>query len=104
MRPSHETPYGRCVMSWIDLSAVRYVDLDASLATYCSWCRHSEFVHSDRETGPCLFSECECPQFFPMIEGQTLTWRVLRAGCKDAKALDDSCRRVPGTPRPMPSS
>jgi hypothetical protein len=38
-------------MSWIDLSAVRYVDLDASLATYCSWCRHSEFVHSDRETG-----------------------------------------------------
>ena len=72
MRPSHETPYGRCVMSWIDLSAVRYVDLDASLATYCSWCRHSEFVHSDRETGPCLFSECECPQFFPMIEGADL--------------------------------
>jgi len=52
-----------------DLSAVRYVDLGASLVTFCSWCRHSEFVHSDRETGLCLFSECECPRFFPMLEG-----------------------------------
>lgn len=51
-----------------ELSAVRYVDVDASLDTFCSWCRHSEFVHSDRETGVCLFSECQCQLFFPMVE------------------------------------
>jgi hypothetical protein len=23
-------------------------------------CGHSEFIHSDRENRPCLFSDCEC--------------------------------------------
>jgi hypothetical protein len=48
------------------LSAIRWTDLDASLVNPCSWCRHSEFVHTDR--GPCLFSECKCPRFFLMLE------------------------------------
>ena len=56
-------------MQSLDLSAVRYVDLHASLVTFCSWCRHSEFVHSDREAEGCLFSECKCPRFFPLPEG-----------------------------------
>jgi hypothetical protein len=47
------------------LSAIRWIDLDASLAIPCSGCRHSEFVHTDG--GPCLFSECKCPRFFPMV-------------------------------------
>ena len=55
-------------MQRLDLSTVRYVDVDASLVTFCSWCRHSEFVHSERESGLCLFSECQCPCFFPMVE------------------------------------
>lgn len=46
-------------------SAIRWIDLDPSLAISCSWCRHSEFVHTD--SGPCLFSECKCPRFFPMV-------------------------------------
>jgi hypothetical protein len=49
-----------------NLSAIRRTDLDASLASLCSWCRHSEFIHA--ESGPCLFSECKCPRFFPMVE------------------------------------
>lgn len=49
-----------------NLSAIRWIDLDASLASLCSWCRHSEFIHS--ESGPCLFSECTCPRFFPVVE------------------------------------
>ena len=64
-------PYGRCLCSahnlrWdymtkASLSAIRWIDLDASLGSPCSWCRHSEFVHT--ESGPCLFSECKCPRF-----------------------------------------
>jgi hypothetical protein len=53
-------------MSKPTLSAIRWIDLDASLANPCSWCRHSEFVHTD--SGPCLFSECKCLRFFPMME------------------------------------
>lgn len=49
-----------------NLSVVRWIDLDASLASACSWCQHAEFIHSD--AGPCLFSECECPRFFPMVD------------------------------------
>lgn len=45
------------------LAAVRLLELDADLATHCSWCRHSKFVHT--ESGPCLFSECRCRHFFP---------------------------------------
>ena len=48
------------------LSAVRWIDLDASLTNPCSRCRHSEFIHTD--SGPCLFSECKCPCFFPSVE------------------------------------
>jgi hypothetical protein len=44
------------------LSLIRWIDLDASLASPCSWCRHSEFIHG--EHGPCLFNECTCPRFF----------------------------------------
>jgi hypothetical protein len=29
----------------------------------CSKCEHSEFVHGDRDTRPCLYSNCECPAF-----------------------------------------
>lgn len=61
-------PYGRWAMPSADLSAVRYVDVDASLVTFCSRCRHSEFVHGERESGLCLFNECRCPWFFPMVE------------------------------------
>ena len=63
--PVPPTPYGRCVMPSPDLSAIRYIDVEASLVTFCSWCRHSEFVHSNRGSGVCLFSECRCPHFFP---------------------------------------
>jgi hypothetical protein len=52
-----------------NLSAIRWIDLDASLASLCS-CRHSEFIHT--ESGPCLFSECKCPHFFPMVESAPL--------------------------------
>jgi hypothetical protein len=41
-------------------------NLAPSLASLCSGCRHSEFIHSD--SGPCLFSECMCPGFFPVAE------------------------------------
>jgi hypothetical protein len=53
-------------MTKANLSAVRWIDLDASLTNPCSWCRHSEFVHAYAE--PCLFSECECPFFVPSAE------------------------------------
>ena len=53
-------------MTKANLSAVRWIDLSASLASPCSWCRHSEFIHTD--VGPCLFSECKCPRFFPLAE------------------------------------
>lgn len=33
------------------------------LVVFCPECEHSEFVHSDREDGGCLFSECECTGF-----------------------------------------
>ena len=60
--------YGGCAMtSKSHLSLVRWIDLDASLATPCSWCRHSEFIHG--ESGPCLYSECKCPRFLPMAHG-----------------------------------
>jgi hypothetical protein len=48
------------------LFTVRRIDLGASLASACSWCQHSEFVHTD--PGPCLYSECMCPRFFPMVD------------------------------------
>jgi hypothetical protein len=48
------------------LSAIRWIDLDASLDSLCSCCRHSEFIHT--ETGPCLFNECKCPCFFPRVQ------------------------------------
>ena len=38
---------------------------NTGLITLCSWCHHSEFIHSDPTAGPCLFSECECPRFVP---------------------------------------
>ena len=57
--------YGGCPME-PNLSEVRWIDLDASLSSACSWCRHSEFIHTD--AGPCLFSECKCPRFFPMVD------------------------------------
>jgi hypothetical protein len=53
-------------MTKASLSAVHWIDLGASLASACSWCRHSEFIHAD--VGPCLFSECKCPRFFPLAE------------------------------------
>jgi len=56
----------RVPMTNPNLSAIRWIDLDASLASPCSWCRHSEFIHT--ESGPCLFSECTCLRFFPMVE------------------------------------
>lgn len=63
-RVDHST-YGMYVMTYRpDTFIVRRVDLDASLSKACSWCRHSEFIHGER--GPCLYSECECPLFFPM--------------------------------------
>jgi hypothetical protein len=52
-----------------DLSAVRYIDVDASLVTFCSGCRHSEFVHGERGSGLCLFNGCRCTCFFPTVEG-----------------------------------
>jgi hypothetical protein len=48
------------------LFTVRQIDLGASLASACSWCQHSEFIHTD--PGPCLYSECKCPRFFPMVD------------------------------------
>jgi hypothetical protein len=30
---------------------------------HCSKCGHSEFVHEDRDTRPCLYSNCECAGF-----------------------------------------
>jgi hypothetical protein len=53
-------------MTRASLSAVRWIDLDASLSSLCFGCRHSEFVHTD--SGLCLFSECRCPRFFPVDE------------------------------------
>jgi hypothetical protein len=41
-------------------------NLAPSLARPCFGCQHSEFIHSD--SGPCLFSECMCPGFFPVTE------------------------------------
>jgi hypothetical protein len=38
-------------MTDFNLSASRWIDLDASLASLCSRCRHSEFIHT--ESGPC---------------------------------------------------
>jgi hypothetical protein len=60
-------------MSDLNLSAVRWIDLDASLASACSWCRHGEFIHTGN--GPCLFSECKCPRFFPVAEPEALPTR-----------------------------
>ncbi len=42
--------------------------LQEKLNALCSWCRHTEFIHSDQDAGPCLFSECKCPRFFPLPE------------------------------------
>lgn len=83
MGPSTEkaaTPKSRCLCGTHDLrgvpmtnpnlSSIRWIDLGASLASLCSWCRHSEFIHS--ESGPCLFSECRCPRFFPIVESAPL--------------------------------
>ena len=53
-------------MTKASLSAVRWIDLGACLATPCSGCRHSEFIHTD--IGPCLFSACKCPRFFPVAD------------------------------------
>ena len=46
-------------------SAIRWIDLDASLAIPCSWCRHSEFVHTD--AGPVCPVSASAPRFFPMV-------------------------------------
>jgi hypothetical protein len=64
------TTYGEYPMTKPMLSAIRWIDLDASLGSLCSRCRHSEFVHT--ESGPCLFSECKCPRLFPMVESAPL--------------------------------
>ena len=64
------TTYGEYPMTKPMLSAIRWIDLDASLGSLCSCCRHSEFIHT--ESGPCLFSECKCPRFFPMVESAPL--------------------------------
>jgi hypothetical protein len=53
-------------MTDFNLSASRWLDLDASLASHCSYCRHSEFIYT--ESGPSLFSECRCPRLFPTVE------------------------------------
>ena len=55
-----------------NLSAVRWIDPDASAASTCSWCQHIEFVHA--HSGPCLFSRCTCPFFTPVTEpeGQSI--------------------------------
>jgi hypothetical protein len=29
----------------------------------CGRCEHSEFVHGDRETRSCLYSQCDCAGF-----------------------------------------
>lgn len=50
-------------MNKLSRSAVRLFDLAASLATPCSCCNHSEFIHT--ESGPCLFNQCLCPHFSP---------------------------------------
>ena len=50
-------------MTKASLSAVRWIDPDASQASTCSWCQHIEYVHAD--SGQCLFSRCTCPFFTP---------------------------------------
>lgn len=73
-----------------NLSAIRCIDLDSSLASLCSWCRHSEFIHT--ESGPCLFSECTCPRFFPMAESAPL-----------GESAGESARSARGRPSRLPS-
>ena len=46
-----------------NLSAVRWIDPDASPASTCSWCEHTESIHA--HSGPCLFCDCTCPFFTP---------------------------------------
>ena len=55
-----------------NLSAVRWIDPDASAASTCSWCQHIEFLHA--HSGPCLFSRCTCTFFTPAAEpeGQSI--------------------------------
>jgi hypothetical protein len=49
-----------------DLFAIRWIDLDASLARHCSRCCHSEFIHA--ESGACLFNACTCQRLFSEVE------------------------------------
>ena len=50
-------------MTNLNLSAVRWIDPDASPASSCSWCQHTELIHAT--SGPRLFSQCTCPFFTP---------------------------------------
>ena len=49
-----------------NLSAVRWIDPDASPASTCSWCQHIEFLHA--HSGPCLFSRVHVSIFHPAAE------------------------------------
>ena len=65
-----------------NLSAVRWIDLDASLVSACSWCQHSEFIHTD--AGPCLFCACKCPRFFPTVDRTDYVEPAARPGSATA--------------------
>ena len=100
------TPRSRCLCGTYDLqrvpmtnsnlSASRWIHLDASLASRCSWCRHSEFIHT--ESGPCLFGECRCPRFFPMVESAAARRRRVRSS-----ASGDGFMSAPPTPHDAPN-
>ena len=39
-----------------------------SLLVFCARCTHSEFIHRDRGTRGCLYSECGCASFGGPVE------------------------------------
>jgi hypothetical protein len=45
------------------LIGVGRANLDKSLASPCSRCDHSEFIHSERGSEACLFHGCRCQRF-----------------------------------------
>ena len=53
-------------------SAVGWVALDASPASTCYWCQHTETIHA--HSGPCLFSQCTCPFFTPPPSQDVEAW------------------------------
>lgn len=50
------SPYGKCVWGL-------FLNDPGPASRGCSSCEHSEFVHADRETRPCLYSNCQCGGF-----------------------------------------